>query len=56
MLIFKQEEMSEYQIRIGLLEKKLENAGKDSDDRVEKMQHKLDEATIQLKKKEKYLE
>jgi len=55
-LKLKQEEMSEYQIRIGLLEKKLENAGKDSDDRVEKMQHKLDEATIQLKKKEKEFE
>ena len=51
--MFQQEEMSEQQIRIGLIEKKLENAGRDSDDRVEKMQHKVDEATMLLKKKEK---
>lgn len=41
-------------IRIGLVEKKLENNSKDGDDRVEKIQRKLDEANLQLKKKEKW--
>lgn len=45
--------MSEQMIRIGLVEKKLENNSKDGDDRVEKIQRKLDEANLQLKKKEK---
>ncbi|XP_064610266.1 dynactin subunit 1-like isoform X3 [Liolophura sinensis] len=52
-LKMKQEEMSEQMIRMGLVEKKLENNSKDGDDRVEKIQRKLDEANLQLKKKEK---
>lgn len=48
-----QEELSEQQVRVGLVDKKLENATKDGDERVVKIQRKLDEATIQLKKKEK---
>ncbi|KAK6174365.1 hypothetical protein SNE40_017658 [Patella caerulea] len=49
----KQEEMSEQQIRLGLLEKKLDNASKDGEERVEKLQRKLDELTIHAKKREK---
>ena len=49
-----QEEMSQQQVRVGLVEKKLENANKEGDDRVDKLQRKLDEATMQLKKKEKW--
>ena len=39
---------------MGLIEKKLENANKDADERVDKIQRKLDEANLQFKKKEKY--
>ncbi|CAH1783867.1 unnamed protein product [Owenia fusiformis] len=53
LLKLKQEELSEQQVRVGLIERKLENSGKDSDDRVEKVQRKLDEANLMLKKKEK---
>lgn len=52
-LYFQQEELSEQQVRLGLMEKKLENASKEADDRVEKIQRKLDEANVQFKKKEK---
>ena len=45
--------MSEQQVRVGLLEKKLENANKEGDDRVDRIQRKLDEANVQFKKKEK---
>ena len=41
-------------MRVGLVEKKLENAHKEADERVDKNQRKLDEVTIQLKQKEKY--
>ena len=40
-------------MRVGLIEKKLENANKDGDDRVDKIQRKLDDANVQFKKKEK---
>ena len=40
-------------VRLGLVEKKLDNSSKDSDERVDKIQRKLDEAQITLKKKEK---
>nr|KAG5688665.1 hypothetical protein BaRGS_033803 [Batillaria attramentaria] len=52
----KQEELSEQQVRVGLIEKKLENANKDADDRVDRIQRKLDEANVQFKKKEKEFE
>ena len=55
-LVFQQEELSEQQVRVGLIEKKLENANKDADDRVDKIQRKLDEANMQFKKKEKYVQ
>ena len=40
-------------MRIGLLEKKLQNAGKDADGQIEKIQRKLDDANLQMKQKEK---
>ncbi|XP_021378666.1 dynactin subunit 1-like isoform X2 [Mizuhopecten yessoensis] len=52
----KQEEFSEQQVRMNLVEKKLDNATKDGDERVEKMQRKLDEIQLQMKKKEKEFE
>ena len=45
--------MSDQQIRIGMVEKKLENAGRDGDLNIEKIQRKLDEANLNLQKKEK---
>ena len=45
--------MSVQQIRVGLIEKKLENATREADDRVDKIQQKLDEANFELKRKEK---
>lgn len=42
-------------MRLSLLEKKLDSASKDADDRVEKIQTKLDETQTLLKKKEKYV-
>ena len=50
-----QEEFSEQQVRINLVEKKLENATRDGDERVEKMQRKLDELQVMFKKKEKWV-
>ncbi|XP_014675205.1 PREDICTED: dynactin subunit 1-like [Priapulus caudatus] len=50
------EEVSELNVRIGLAEKKLENASKDGDERAAKVQRKLDEAVTALKKKEKEYE
>ena len=40
-------------MRVGLIEKKLENANKEADERVDRMQRKLDDANVQFKKKEK---
>ena len=48
-----QEEMSEQQIRIGLVEKKLENRNREAEDDLKKVQRKLDDSALQLKKKEK---
>ncbi|XP_076437452.1 dynactin subunit 1-like isoform X2 [Babylonia areolata] len=56
LLKIKQEEVSEQQVRVGLIEKKLENANKEADERVDKMQRKLDEVNVQFKKKEKEFE
>ncbi|XP_048797669.1 dynactin subunit 1 isoform X3 [Lagopus muta] len=55
-LKIKGEELSEANVRLSLLEKKLDSASKDADDRVEKIQMKLDETQTLLKKKEKEFE
>lgn len=47
------EELSEANVRLSLLEKKLDSSSKDADERVEKIQMRLDEAQALLKKKEK---
>ena len=52
-LMFQAEELSEQQVRVGLIERKLDNSSKEGDERVEKVQRKLDETNIKLKKKEK---
>lgn len=49
----KGEELSEANVRLSLLEKKLDSSSKDADERVEKIQTRLDEAQTLLKKKEK---
>uniref|UniRef100_A0A8C1QY79 Dynactin subunit 1 n=1 Tax=Cyprinus carpio TaxID=7962 RepID=A0A8C1QY79_CYPCA len=49
-------ELSEASVRLSLLEKKLDTSTKDADERVEKIQTKLDEALTLLKKKEKEFE
>ena len=49
----KQEELSSQQVRVGLIEKKLENAAKDGDDKADKFQQKLEDAQALLKSKEK---
>ncbi|XP_056316828.1 dynactin subunit 1a isoform X2 [Danio aesculapii] len=55
-LKIKGEELSEANVRLSLLEKKLDTSTKDADERVEKIQTKLDEALNTLKKKEKEFE
>ncbi|MEQ2262395.1 Dynactin subunit 1 [Xenotaenia resolanae] len=50
------EELSEANVRLSLLEKKLDTSTKDADERVEKIQTKLDESLALLKKKEKEFE
>ncbi|XP_037754421.1 dynactin subunit 1 isoform X10 [Chelonia mydas] len=55
-LKIKGEELSEANVRLSLLEKKLDSSSKDADDRVEKIQTKLDETQALLKKKEKEFE
>lgn len=52
--LFQGEELSEANVRLSLLEKKLDTSTKDADERVEKIQTKLDENLALLKKKEKY--
>lgn len=47
------EELSEANVRLSLLEKKLDSSSKDADERVEKIQIQLDEAQTLLKKKER---
>lgn len=56
LLKMKQEEMSEQQIRVGLVEKKLENRNREAEDDLKKLQRKLDDSALQLKKKEKEFE
>ncbi|XP_063165754.1 dynactin subunit 1 isoform X2 [Candoia aspera] len=55
-LKIKGEELSEANVRLSLLEKKLDSASKDADDRVEKIQTKLNDTQALLKKKEKEFE
>ncbi|TSK42167.1 Dynactin subunit 1 [Bagarius yarrelli] len=55
-LKIKGEELSEANVRLSLLEKKLDSASKDADERVEKIQSILDETQTLLKKKEKEFE
>ncbi|KAI5607351.1 dynactin 1a, partial [Silurus asotus] len=55
-LKIKGEELSEANVRLSLLEKKLDTSTKDADERVEKIQTKLDETNAVLKKKEKEFE
>lgn len=55
-LKLKQEELSEQQVRIGLVEKKLETASKDAEDKVDNVQRKLEDAQNLLRKKEKEFE
>ncbi|KAM6441115.1 dynactin subunit 1 isoform 1-T1 [Liasis olivaceus] len=55
-LKIKGEELSEANVRLSLLEKKLDSASKDADDRVEKIQAKLSDTQTLLKKKEKEFE
>ncbi|XP_041435271.1 dynactin subunit 1-like isoform X2 [Xenopus laevis] len=55
-LKIKGEELSEANVRLSLLEKKLDCASKEADDRVEKIQTKLEETQTVLKKKEKEFE
>uniref|UniRef100_A0A665VFL9 Dynactin subunit 1 n=1 Tax=Echeneis naucrates TaxID=173247 RepID=A0A665VFL9_ECHNA len=55
-LKIKGEELSEANVRLSLLEKKLDTSTKDADERVEKIQTKLDENLSLLKKKEKEFE
>ncbi|XP_067884131.1 dynactin subunit 1-like isoform X3 [Heterodontus francisci] len=52
-LKIKGEELSEASVRLSLLEKKLDCASKEADDRVEKIQVKLEETQGLLRKKEK---
>ncbi|XP_043554238.1 dynactin subunit 1-like [Chiloscyllium plagiosum] len=52
-LKIKGEELSEASVRLSLLEKKLDCSSKEADDRVEKIQVKLEETQTLLKKKEK---
>ncbi|XP_056882745.1 dynactin subunit 1-like isoform X10 [Takifugu flavidus] len=55
-LKIKGEELSEASVRLSLLEKKLDTSTRDADERVEKIQTKLDENLALLKKKEKEFE
>ncbi|XP_076144781.1 dynactin subunit 1a isoform X2 [Alosa pseudoharengus] len=55
-LKIKGEELSEASVRLSLLEKKLDTSTKDADERVEKIQTRLDETLTLLKKKEKEFE
>lgn len=53
-VVFQGEELSEANVRLSLLEKKLDSSSKDADERVEKIQTRLDETQTLLKKKEKW--
>ncbi|XP_074086138.1 dynactin subunit 1 isoform X2 [Macrotis lagotis] len=55
-LKIKGEELSEANVRLSLLEKKLDSAAKDADERTEKVQSRLEETQALLRKKEKDFE
>uniref|UniRef100_A0A8C5FJY9 Dynactin subunit 1 n=1 Tax=Gadus morhua TaxID=8049 RepID=A0A8C5FJY9_GADMO len=55
-LKIKGEELSEASVRLSLLEKKLDTSTRDADERVERIQTKLDDTHSLLKKKEKEFE
>ncbi|XP_023043832.2 dynactin subunit 1 isoform X5 [Piliocolobus tephrosceles] len=55
-LKIKGEELSEANVRLSLLEKKLDSAAKDADERIEKVQTRLEETQTLLRKKEKDFE
>ncbi|XP_029415283.1 dynactin subunit 1 isoform X9 [Nannospalax galili] len=55
-LKIKGEELSEANVRLSLLEKKLDSAAKDADERIEKVQTRLEETQALLRKKEKDFE
>ncbi|WAR22292.1 DCTN1-like protein, partial [Mya arenaria] len=55
-LKLKQEEVSEAGLRVSLVEKKLETASRDSDERVDMIQRQLDDALNNMRKKEKEFE
>ncbi|XP_059515364.1 dynactin subunit 1 isoform X1 [Myotis daubentonii] len=55
-LKIKGEELSEANVRLSLLEKKLDSAAKDADERIEKVQTLLEETQALLRKKEKDFE
>jgi len=52
-LKLKAEELSAQHVRVSMLEKKLETASRENDDKVEKIQRKLDEAILQQQKDKK---
>ena len=47
------EELSEASVRLSLLEKKLDSSSRDADERVEKIQTRLDDTQTLLTKKER---
>uniref|UniRef100_UPI00358E1BB4 dynactin subunit 1 isoform X1 n=2 Tax=Myxine glutinosa TaxID=7769 RepID=UPI00358E1BB4 len=55
-LKIKGEELSEASVRLSLLEKKVDSAARDADERVEKIQSQLDKISTQLKNKEREFE
>ncbi|KAJ6658613.1 hypothetical protein lerEdw1_020001, partial [Lerista edwardsae] len=55
-LKIKGEELSEANVRLSLLERKLDSASRDADERAEKIQTRLEETQALLKKKEKEFE
>uniref|UniRef100_A0A8C2LSC9 Dynactin subunit 1 n=1 Tax=Cricetulus griseus TaxID=10029 RepID=A0A8C2LSC9_CRIGR len=55
-LKIKGEELSEANVRLSLLEKKLDSAAKDADERIDKVQTRLEETQTLLRKKEKDFE
>ncbi|CAD5123348.1 DgyrCDS11706 [Dimorphilus gyrociliatus] len=55
-LRIKIEEISENNVRISLLEKKVESASREADDRADKLQLKVDEMTMKMRQKEKEFE
>ena len=50
---FQQEEVSASSVRLGLVEKKLENASRDAEEKIKKGEQKLKDHQDKMKKKEK---